>query len=472
MTMKINFSELFNKFRDIKIVVVGDIMLDIFIEGSVNRINPEAPVPVVDVNNKYSTLGGAANVASNVASLGGKAFLFGFVGEDIESEMIKEMLEQKNIENYLEKSGDTITKTRVIGNGQQVVRFDRERKNKKIFNSEIIKILIKKCGDANMIIISDYAKGAITEELFRTLEVFKSKIIVDPKPENKSLYKDVFLVKPNEKELFGMVKGDKLEEAGMILMKELNSNLLVTRSNKGMALFREGIVEIPTYAKEIYDVIGVGDTVTAALALSISAGASLETAAILGNYAAGVAISKKGVYSVNLNELQDLVSQAEAKIVDLAQLKIFAEDMHNKNKRIVWTNGCFDLLHIGHIKYLKESKKFGDALIVGLNADESVRNLKGPHRPVQSESERAEIIASLGFIDKVIIFPELDCCNYLKELRPDCYVKGGDYNLDIISKKEREIVESYGGNIKFVPFMSGKSTSDILNKIRGLLGEK
>lgn len=468
MTSKINFSELFNKFKDMRIVIIGDVMLDIFIEGKVERINPEAPIPIVEVNNKYYTLGGAANVASNVASLCGKASLFGFVGEDAESEIIREILEQKKIENYLAKSENTITKTRVIGNGQQVVRFDKEKKHKKNFNQEIIKILIRKCSDANMIVISDYAKGTITEELLRVLEVFKSKIIVDPKPENKYLYKDVFLIKPNEKELFGMVKSDKLEEAGMILMKELNSNLLVTRSNKGMALFKDSIVEIPTYAKEVYDVIGVGDTVTAALALSISAGASLEIAAIVGNYAAGVAISKKGVYSVNLNELYEVISQAESKIIDLEQLKKFTEDMHNKNKRVVWTNGCFDLLHVGHIKYLKEAKKFGDILILGLNSDESIRILKGPHRPVQSESERAEILASLGFVDKVIIFSELDCRNYLIELKPDCYVKGGDYNLDTIPGIEREAVESYGGDIKFIPLINGKSTSNILNKIKGI----
>lgn len=463
---KLNFNEIFDNFENVKVVVIGDIMLDIFIEGSVSRTSQEAPVPVVEISNKYFSLGGAANVASNIRSLGGKACVFGFVGNDAEAAIIKNLLEQKGIEYYLANSQMTSTKTRVIGNGQQIVRYDKENKNRKIFDSETALTLIEKCGKANVIVISDYAKGAITEELMKILNTFKSKIIVDPKSKNKLLYKDVFLIKPNEKELFEMTGNENVEQAGMLLMKELNSHLLVTRGAKGMVLFKDRITEIPTYGKEVYDVSGSGDTVSASLALSIAAGASLESATIISNYAAGIGVSRKGVYSVGLDELKEVISQNESKVVSLERLKKFVEDNRRKNKKIVWTNGCFDILHIGHVKYLKEAKKMGDILIVGLNSDESIRKLKGDDRPIQSELERAEILASLNFIDQVIIFSELDCSNYLNEIKPDVYVKGNDYNLETISQPERKIVENYRGSIKFVPIVKGRSTTNIINKLK------
>ncbi|MDP1695909.1 MAG: D-glycero-beta-D-manno-heptose 1-phosphate adenylyltransferase [archaeon] len=459
--------QILSNFIGKKILVIGDLMLDKYVEGEVSRVSPEAPVPVVKVEREFFELGGAGNVASNVASLGGKAILFSFAGKDDGINVVKNLLREKGIEFFIDENYATLQKTRIIGRGQQIVRVDREKICEKIFNEETKKLLLEKARECDIIIISDYAKGSITKDLIEFLSVYKSKMIVDPKPSNQHLYKKVYLITPNEKESLEMSGFSEVNKAGEMLKMELNSHILITKGRDGMTLFSDSRMEIPTYAQEVFDVSGAGDTVIATLALAIAAGSSLEEASIIANHAAGIAVGKKGTYSVKHKELVDKIFSGEKKVVSLQELKEIVVENRRKGKRIVWTNGCFDILHAGHIKYLKKAKEFGDILIVGLNSDDSIRKLKGPTRPVQLEAERAEILSSMEFVDYVYIFSELNTEKYLIELQPDVYVKGGNYNIDTINQIERKIVEGYDGKIALVSFIEGRSTTHIIEKIKG-----
>ncbi len=465
--MKDRLINILKKFPEQEIVVVGDIMLDEYIYGNVSRISPEAPVPVVCAKgDSFYELGGAANVASNISSLNGKVSIFSFIGNDRNSEILKQLLRARNIDYHLDLNSLTTHKLRIIGNSQQLVRVDYEETSDKIFPSETKKFLLERADQANMILISDYAKGAITQDLMDFLQDYKKKIIIGPKPKNKSLYQGAYLIVPNEKEALEMSGHSDVEGAAIKLRQELNSDILITRGEKGMLLFADRQIEIPTYAKEVYDVSGAGDTVIATLSLALSSGSSLEEAAILANNAAGISVEKRGTYPVSLNELESRILYEERKIVDFNELRKITGDLKRKNRRTVWTNGCFDIFHLGHKRYLEEARKQGDVLIVGVDSDDSVKRLKGPGRPVNSENDRAEILAGMGFIDYVTIFPYGSVENYLRSLKPDVYVKGGDYTIDTINQQERRIIESYGGKIILIPKVEGKSTTTTIEKIK------
>jgi D-beta-D-heptose 7-phosphate kinase / D-beta-D-heptose 1-phosphate adenosyltransferase len=453
-----------SKFKEKKILIIGDIILDRYLEGSVSRINPEAPVPVVSLNKEYHELGGAANVALNIISLGGKVSLFGFIGNDANGEIIKNMLVKKDINFFFDETEKTIEKTRVIGQGQQLLRYDREGVEEKTFSERAKQLLLEEAKNSSTIIISDYEKGAITTDLMNLLEPYKYKTFVDPKPKNKLLYQGVFLIKANEKESIEMTSCNSVEDAGEKLKEELKSNIIITRGEKGMSIFAEKNIEIPTSAKEVYDVIGAGDTVISTLALAISSGASLEDAAILANHASGIVIEKKGTYAVDINELRRKIIFEEKKIQTFDELKRKILDNRRKELKIVWTNGCFDLLHVGHVRYLREAKKLGDVLVVGINSDDSVRRIKGQNRPIQTEKERAEIISSLEFVDHILLFHESTVERYLQEFKPDIFAKGGDYSIDMMNKEEVNTVKNYGGEIVFLPLVSGKSSSGLIEK--------
>jgi len=453
-------------FSGKKILIIGDLMLDRYIEGDVLRVSPEAPVPVVRVAREFFELGGAGNVASNISSLGGKAILFSFIGKDEAGNKLRSLLAERKIDFFYGESQNTIQKTRVVGMGQQIVRFDTENISRREFSGETREILAAKAREADFIVISDYAKGVVTEDLMNFLSEYKNKIIVDPKPENKRLYMGVYLVTPNEGESLELSGCSEVISAGEKLKKDLGSSILITRGREGMVLFLDSVRIFPTYAQEVYDVSGAGDSVVAALSLSLAAGASLEEASIIANHVAGIAVSKKGTYSVKLEELRSKIFSEDRKIVSFEELKAIVADYKRKGKKVVWTNGCFDVLHTGHVKYLKKAKEFGDILIVGLNSDASIRSIKGPTRPVQSETERAEILSSLEFVDYVYVFPELNTERCLIELNPDVYAKGGDYNIDTINQIERNIVEGYGGKIALVSFIEGKSTTNIISRIK------
>jgi len=460
-----NLKPILSNFKDRKILVVGDVMLDKYLEGSVFRISPEGPVPVVKIEKEFCEVGGAGNVAANVASLGNSVELFSFAGDDSSSQILKELLTEKNVKYHLDLCSITIEKTRIIEKSQQIARFDKEDVEDKIFSDETKRRLHLSAREAKLIIISDYAKGAITEELMRDLSIYKNKIIVDPKPQNKHFYKGVFLIKPNEKEMHEMYPKCDAKAACIKLQNELGSNVLMTRGAKGMLLLADGVTEIPTYAREVFDVSGAGDTVIAALASSISAGASLQEAAIIANHAAGIVVEKKGTYIINYKELNNKISENDGKIVSFEKLGNKITDLKRKNKKVIWTNGIFDLLHVGHVRYLKKARELGDILIVGINSDESTRKLKGKNRPIQTADDRAEILSSLKCVDFVIIFPELTVDRYVSKFKPEVFVKGGDYSLQKLNEEERKAIEGYNGEIRFIPFIEGRSSTNIIKEI-------
>ncbi|MDD5191836.1 MAG: D-glycero-beta-D-manno-heptose 1-phosphate adenylyltransferase [Candidatus Nanoarchaeia archaeon] len=472
-----DIKEILNNFSKAKIAVIGDIMLDNFIYGIVDRVSPEAPVIIVKETGSDCKLGGAANVAANISSLNGKVSLFGYTGDDEYRKILMKQFEDKNIDSFLlpvlEK---TTKKTRIIGiigedKRQQIVRIDQECYAG--VTEEVEEKLAKAVCNRNpdIIIASDYAKGGLTNSLFSKIREYsnKTRIIIDPKPKNKENYYGAYLITPNTKEAREMSQLDSnnVEEIGRYLQNRFRSNILITRGKEGMSLFEGGkIIDLPTQAREVYDVTGAGDTVIAVMGLGLASGLNLEESADLANHAAGIVVGRAGTATVSASELEQTIESENKKIKSLEDLKIIREDYHKKGKKVVWTNGCFDLIHIGHIDYLKKARKLGDCLFVGLNSDNSIKKLKGEGRPINNEKHRAETLSSLEFVDYTTIFPELTSENCLRELKPDFFVKAGDYNFESMNQKERKIVENYGGKIVFIPIIYDTSTTDIINKIK------
>lgn len=469
------FTDIIKKFSDKKIIVIGDVMLDEFIFGEVNRINPEAPVPVLHAKKIIYKPGGAANTATNIASLGGKCILIGRVGDDESKRILESELKKLGITpNFVvDKDFHTTRKVRSMAKNQQLLRVDYEHHDR-ITKKQAEKIInltnnIKDCG---VIIISDYNKGVITKELMDGLKKTPKKILADIKKENKELFRGVHLIKPNLKEaqeFSGIKAADErsVEEIGRKLVKDMDCNILLTRASEGMTLFeKNGKTEhIPTSALEVYDVTGAGDTVIATLALCEAAGSSLLDSSIIANHAAGIVVGKIGTATTDQQELIRIFSNEKTKIKTRKEIIEAVKDLKLKNKKIVFTNGCYDILHTGHIKLLREAKKQGDILIVGLNTDSSVRKLKGPTRPINNEEERSEIMSSLEFVDYVTLFEEDTPVKIISELKPDIHVKGGDYNpYDYKQMPEAKIVHEYGGKIHIVKILDGKSTTNIIKK--------
>ncbi len=469
---KNSFENILSKFSKKNIVIVGDLMLDEYVYGDVTRISPEAPIPVLKYNSNCFEIGGAGNVASNIASLGGNVFLFSFVGKDKEAEILRDMLMEKRIYCVLDKNDITTFKKRIVARTQHLLRIDREEASEKFFSPEIKKLLVERASQADIIIISDYAKGVITSDLMDLLDPFRKKMIIDPKPANLSLkknpdlYKGALLITPNEKESFLFSGLNEVYAAGEKLRKELDCNVMITRAEKGMMLFSDKIIELPTYARETHDITGAGDTMIASIALALSAGATFEQAAIISSNASAIAVEKRGTYSVTINELQKRIFQEEKKILNLEELKKVVEEEKRKGRKIVWTNGCFDIYSRGQKDLLERASREGHILIVGLDSDESVRALKGPGRPINSEKERAEILSSIEYVDYITLFPPGGAKEYLKVLKPDVYVKGGDYNIDTINQEERKIVEEYGGVVTLVGLDYKHHTTDIVKEMK------
>ena len=460
-----------------RILVLGDLMLDKYYIGKVKRISPEAPVPVVNVNKEIETLGGAGNLCNNIYYLGGKSFLFSLIGKDKNGEIIKENLDKKGIDNFiLEDDKPTITKIRVIGEHQHIVRIDIE-KIENLDASHEKKILDKfesVLKSSDVIAISDYAKGFCTPTLVRkVIEMANEKdipVIVDPKGSNWEKYRDAYLVTPNVKEVSDVL-GEEIENSdedvqrsGVKLMEMFNiKKLLITRSEKGMTFFdgKREVYHIPTEAKEVFDVSGAGDTVVAVICLGIANRIPLIDTVILANKAAGISVSKIGTSPVMLSELENCFYDEKNKIYNrLKELLPKIKVLKKEEKRIVFTNGCFDIIHRGHITYLKKAKSLGDILIVGLNSDSSVRRIKGGDRPINNQEDRALLLSSLEFVDYVVIFEEDTPYKLIKEIKPDILVKGGDYKIEDVVGRE------FANETIIIPFLEGYSTTGIIDKVR------
>ncbi|WP_196140043.1 bifunctional D-glycero-beta-D-manno-heptose-7-phosphate kinase/D-glycero-beta-D-manno-heptose 1-phosphate adenylyltransferase HldE [Aliikangiella sp. G2MR2-5] len=466
-------------FEKSHVLVVGDLMLDRYWYGGSTRLSPEAPVQVVNVGNVEERPGGAGNVALNIASLGGKVSLVGITGKDEAAEQLKTGLTGANVSCDFESIADlpTITKLRVISRQQQLIRMDFEEKfnGRGVFGiAEKTKRHIKQAG---ALVLSDYAKGTL-EDVQRLIEIGKAQnipILVDPKGSDFSRYKGATIVSPNLSEfeaVVGHCRDEKsLVEKGQALLKQHYwEALLITRGEKGMTLLREGKPELhlPAMAREVFDVTGAGDTVIATLACALAAGSEIEDAVALANIAAGIVVLKLGTATVSRHEIRRSMrtrGELGSGVMSEEQLKIAVDEAKAHGEKVVMTNGCFDILHAGHVSYLQAAKQLGARLIVAVNDDHSVTELKGPGRPVNPLNRRMSVLAALGSVDWVVSFSESTPQRLIEYISPDVLVKGGDYTPEQIAGAEH--VRANGGDVRVLPFIDGVSTTKIIESLNG-----
>ncbi len=474
-----------NKFDYCRLLVVGDLMIDEYVWGNVDRISPEAPVQIVAVNSEEYTLGGSGNVVNNLVALGADVSVLGVVGTGRNGRQLLDKLSDlgSNTEGIIQETGrPTTKKTRIIAEHQQVLRIDREtRKNVSTETFASITALAEKMvPEVDVILISDYGKGLITRNLIEkivNLAKAHGKITVaDPKGLDFSKYAGISLLTPNKNEAslasgVEIINEESLASAGNVLLeKSATEKLLITCGKDGMVLFEPGHkpLTIRTKARDVYDVSGAGDTVIAVLGLGVAAGLSFKEAVTLANTAAGIVVGKVGTATVTRRELARALQQPRDSIVSkhrsIKELAEISRKLHNDRKRIVLTNGCFDLLHTGHIKLFAASKRLGDVLIVALDDDDSVRRLKGANRPVISAAERVGILSALNSVDYVVVFATKELADVLKSIRPDVLTKGSNYESEAV--EGWEIVESFGGRIELVPITEEISSSQIINNIK------
>lgn len=462
-----------------RVLVIGDLMLDRYLWGSCERISPEAPVQVVQVQRETCSLGGAGNVATNLRSLGAKVSLIALVGADTASASLLQLMRDLDVDaDALIRDGarPTSVKTRVLAAHHQLLRFDVERTDPCSAQQAraILDGLQRAAAETDVVVLSDYGKGVLTPELTRELiarcKAARLPVLVDPKGRDYTHYRGATLVTPNRKEAAAATGLELSSDAGITsagrqLLAQLElSACLITLSEDGMALFdATGEQRLPTQAREVFDVTGAGDTVIAAVAFALACGLPLLEACDFANRAAGVVVGKLGAASVTLDEIAQasgLTTKRQAKLRTRAELLQEVARLRAAGRRIVFTNGCFDILHAGHVQYLEQAAALGDVLIVGLNSDESVRRLKGPKRPLNPEQDRAQLLAALSSVAYVTPFTEDTPRELIASILPDVLVKGGDYRPDDIAGATE--VRAHGGEVRVLPFMEGRSTSRII----------
>ena len=466
-------------FKDSKILVVGDLILDEYWFGVANRLSPEAPVPVVKISTIEYRLGAAGNVANNIQSLGGKSKILSTLGNNKEKMILLKLFKQKKIlyEIFDNKKNNTITKVRVLANNTQIVRADIEN-NYEIKNSKLfLKRYLDNLKKYNVVVLSDYGKGSLSEikKLILLAKKYKKIIIADPKGDDFRKYSGVDVLTPNYNEfinIVGFCKNQKiLENKGKKLVLDLRlSSLLITQGKNGMTLItKDGLIRhINSLVEEVYDVSGAGDTVVSTIAICLAAKMSLLESMQIANIAASNVIKKIGTSTINIQELIrsiSLTNNFSKKIVyDNKNINFLVQDLKEKNKTIVMTNGCFDIIHSGHINFLEKSKKMGDILIVAINNDNSVKKNKGPKRPINQLNERIAVLSAIKFIDYIISFKDKTPLNLYKKILPDILTKGGDYNKkNVVGAKE---VINNGGKVKIIKLYKKFSTTSLINKSR------
>jgi D-beta-D-heptose 7-phosphate kinase/D-beta-D-heptose 1-phosphate adenosyltransferase len=481
---RIEIEAFLGKLSKCKVLVIGDLMLDEYLWGGAERISPEAPVPVVAVRAEERRLGGAGNVALNLAMLGCPVAIAGVTGADEDGVAMRQLFTSRGIDAaaVLACPGRfTTRKTRVIAQHQQLVRIDRERCDtlEAAQEQSLLHAIRAALPECRAMVVSDYLKGTLTDGLLTALIALGRElaipVVVDPKGTDYSRYRGATVLTPNRRELQAATGNDgcddqALLQAGRTLRRQLDLEALVlTRSEQGMTLFfRTGEpLHLATEAREVFDVTGAGDTVLAVIGAGLAAGLSLQDAARLSNVAAGIVVGKVGTSTVAPGEILEVVGRqhrdTELKIHDRQRLAVLLDERRARGERVVFTNGCFDLLHVGHVKYLQAARKLGDLLVLGLNTDASIRRLKGPKRPLIGQDERAHILAALDCIDYVVIFDEDTPLELIAALKPEILVKGADYSPEEVVG--RELVESWGGRVELIQFVDGKSTSTLINKI-------
>jgi D-beta-D-heptose 7-phosphate kinase/D-beta-D-heptose 1-phosphate adenosyltransferase len=476
--------EAFNKCR---ILVIGDLMVDEYLWGKVDRISPEAPVQIVSVTKKEFTLGGAGNVVNNIVSLGAEASVIGVVGTGPDGYLLLKQFEDLGVDisGIVQHRGRTTTKkTRIIAANQHVLRIDKETKEELSDNTvEFISAFIeKKIPYVDVVLISDYGKGVITQRLLSDLlsvaKKYRKIVIADPKGLDYSKYSGISLLTPNKKEAalvagLEIVDEPTLYKAGdKILEKIAVERLLITCGKEGMVLFDRNKKphKIMAEAKQVYDVSGAGDTVLAVLGLAMAVGESFENSAYIANKAAGIVVGKMGTATVSKEELSCALNPSgnrhSLKRKNLPELLRLVKELKKQGKKIVFTNGCFDLLHSGHINFFSESRRLGDLLIVALDDDESVKRLKGRGRPVISEEERARILCALDSIDYVTVFSAVELDSIIRQIQPDILTKGSNYTYQKVYG--RELVEQSGGRVALIPVTDKISSTGIISNIRNI----
>ena len=466
------------QFQHARLLVIGDVMLDRYWHGEASRVSPEAPVPVVKVGNREDRPGGAGNVALNIAALGSAVRLVGIVGNDETGLELLSRLNAAGVYCDFLQSADkpTITKLRVIGQHQQLIRLDFEQEFEAadiIGLQGKVKSLI---GDSQVMVLSDYGKGAL-QETANLIELGRSKdipIIVDPKGTDFAKYRGATLITPNLSEFEAVVGYSNNEEEfvnkGLRLVKDLNLEaILITRGERGMTLIRPDSPELhlPARAQEVFDVTGAGDTVISVLAAAMAAGDGLADSTALANLAAGLVVGKLGTAAISGPELRRAVLvelDSGRGVMTAEQLRIAVQDAKAHDEKIVFTNGCFDIVHAGHVGYLAKAKQLGDRLIVAINDDESAHRLKGPGRPINPVERRMAVLAGLEAVDWVVSFSEDTPEPLLEFLQPEVLVKGGDYTMDEVVGGD--YVNSYGGEVRVLEFLDDCSTSAIMEKMK------
>lgn len=465
-------------FEQASVLVVGDVMLDRYWHGGTSRISPEAPVPVVKIGQMEDRAGGAANVALNIAALGARTWLIGATGEDEAADSLTDSLESAGVKTHFQRIAGqpTTIKLRVMSRHQQLIRIDFEETfniNKEALASEVEKLL----PSVKVLLLSDYGKGTLKnqQQLIKLAKQHNIPVLVDPKGNDFSIYKGATLLTPNLNE-FETIVGKCADENQLIqkaqqLIEQLQlGGLLITRGEQGMTLLRDNQQELhlPARAREVFDVTGAGDTVISTLAAALAAGMDLTEAVALSNLAASIVVAKLGTACISAPELRRAIQRDTGNgkgVLSLDQLLIAVEDARAQGEKIVFTNGCFDILHAGHVAYLEQARSLGGRLIVAVNDDASVTALKGIGRPINSVDRRMAVLAGLGAVDWVINFADSTPERLLQEIKPDILVKGGDYTVDEVVGAD--IVKSYGGEVNVLGLVANSSTTAIVDKIKG-----
>ncbi|OEF25480.1 bifunctional D-glycero-beta-D-manno-heptose-7-phosphate kinase/D-glycero-beta-D-manno-heptose 1-phosphate adenylyltransferase HldE [Vibrio rumoiensis] len=461
------------------VLIVGDVMLDRYWYGPTGRISPEAPVPVVKIENNEERPGGAANVAMNIAALGGNAKLIGLTGDDEPAKVLNEKLSSLNVTCDFVSVPElpTITKLRVMSRGQQLIRLDFEDSFEEVDSALILERMEQYLPTVKSLILSDYGKGALedVQTMIQRAKAAKVPVFIDPKGADFERYRGATLLTPNLSE-FEMVVGktkneQDLVEKGFALIEKFDFEaLLVTRSEHGMTLLCRGEepFHLPTQAQEVFDVTGAGDTVISVLAASVAAGKNLKESCALANAAAGVVVGKLGTSTLSTIELAEAIhgsKDTDYGVISESALIEAVKRARARGEKVVMTNGCFDILHAGHVSYLNHAAELGDRLIVAVNTDASVKRLKGPGRPVNPTDRRMAVLAGLGAVDWVVPFSEDTPQRLISEVLPSLLVKGGDYKPEEIAGGVEVIAA--GGEVKVLNFEDGCSTSEIINAIKG-----
>ncbi len=471
-----------NGWEGRQVLVIGDVMLDKYILGTVDRISPEAPVPVVHGCRSTHCPGGAANVAMNVVGLGARAIIMGFVGNDEDANTLDRELRAAGITVSLISIPDfpTTSKLRILSNHQQMLRVDFEKPggHPALASEKLICQAREVIPSCSAVVLSDYAKGVLSDvvcsAIIRDARMLGIPVLVDPKSPSFEKYRNATTICPNLQEFeraagFSSKNIENLLEVGQRLVEHFGLDFLtVTLGEKGIAVVRDGVLRrASAVAKQVFDVSGAGDTVIATLALCLACGLEIESAIELANVAAGIVISKVGTVPIDRNELmgalsQDSASRADGKIVMRDRLRARIMAWRGASQRIVFTNGCFDLIHVGHIDLLECARRQGDRLVVAINSDDSVTRFKGPQRPLVRERQRARVLAALSAVDAVVVFDEDTPIELIREIRPDVLVKGDDYSeAEVVGSQD---VRSWGGRVCLVPRFERVSTSELIAK--------